>query len=158
MDDDALTGQVELGIHDRALDEACTRLSAMLLDTGADGFAGAARGGFTNSPAEIRRWLERCAGLLTESEGEYTALYAEMNGFTINPDHRWVGVEAWLVPIVDFETLEDGQADIPLHHRENLTLRGWAAMQGSFERYVGGDERPSAEFEAATRIARCWST
>lgn len=90
---------------------------------------------------------------MTESEREYAALYAEMNGFTINPDHWWVAVEAWLVPIVDFETLEDGQADIPLHHRENLTLRGWAAMQGPFERYVGGDERPSAEIEAATRIA-----
>lgn len=154
MWDKALVDDVERWVKSGDLDGACERLAEKLHDTGIDGFTRAARDGFTNSPDEVRRWLQRCAGLLTESEGEYPALYTEMNGYTINPDHWWAGLEAWSSPIDDFETLDDGPADIPLHYRENLTLRGWASMQGSFERYYGGEHAPrSAEVEAAINIA-----
>jgi hypothetical protein len=154
MWDKALVDDVERWVKLGDLDGACERLAEKLHDTGIDGFTRAARDGFTNKPDGVRRWLQRCAGLLTESEGEYPALYTEMNGYTLNPDHWWAGLEAWSSPIEDFETMRGWPADIPLHYRENLTLRGWASMQGSFERYSGGDHASmSAEVEAAINIA-----
>lgn len=154
MWDMALVNDVERWVRSGDLDGARERLAEMLDATGVEGFTRAARGGFTNPPEEVRHWLARCAGLLTEREGEYAALYTEMNGFTINPDHWCAGLEAWLVPIDDFETLDDGgEADIPLPYREDLTLRGWASMQGAFERHSGKDAPWSAEVEAAWNIA-----
>ena len=149
-----LIADVERWVKAGDLDGARQRLADMLHATGVDGFTRAARGGFSNPPDEVRRWLQRCAGLLTEREGEYAALYTEMNGYTINPDHWSAGLEAWSVPIDDFETLDDsGQADFPLHYREDLTLRGWASMQASFERYVGEHAPRSEEVAAARAIA-----
>ncbi|QHT55321.1 hypothetical protein GXP71_03950 [Cellulomonas sp. H30R-01] len=153
MRDEQLFDEVDEWVRAGELDEACERLADRLHATGVDGFTRAARGGFTNPSDEVRRWLQRCAALLTESEGEYPALYTEMNGYTINPDHWSASLEAWSSPIDDFDSLDDGPADIPLHYREDLTLRGWASMQGSFERYVGEHAPRSAEVDAARDIA-----
>ncbi|NKY40266.1 hypothetical protein [Cellulomonas septica] len=153
MRDTELFDDVDEWVRAGDLDGACERLADRLEATGVDGFARAARGGFTNRPDEVRRWLQRCATLLTESEGEYPALYTEMNGYTINPDHWFASLEAWSSPIDDFDSMDDGPADIPLHYREDLTLRGWASMQGSFERYVGEHAPRAAEVDAARDVA-----
>lgn len=153
MWDEELVGDVRRWVESGDLDAACERLAEKLRETGVDGFTRAARGGFTNSPDEVRRWLQRCAGLLTTLGGEYPALYTEMNGYTLNTDHWSAALEAWSAPIDDFEALDDGPADVPLHYREDLTLRGWASMQGSFERYVGEHAPRSADVETATSVA-----
>lgn len=149
----ALAEDVRRWIAEGDLDGACERLAGMLHDTGVDGFTRAARDGFGNPLDEVRGWLQRCAGLLNDQEGDYPALYVEMNGYTINPDHWHAGLEAWMAPIDEFETMDGWPADIPLHYREDLTLRGWASMQGSFERYVGPHAPRSADVEAAVGLA-----